>query len=218
MSASNQPSLAKFILQRATDISLANGKTLFRSGDFADACYWLKTGLLKAVVASPTGEQRIVSFLSPGSMVGELCLVDGKPRSTTVEAVGDCLLSRVSRSAFTQILEEHPEMRSAVMMSLASHLRRAYDETAAASFMTVKARIAHALLSLADQIGEAAADGQVAIRYRIRHSDIAAMAGLARESVSRVMADWGRAGFAMQLDGRLVVQPSGLAKELASPS
>ncbi len=63
---------------------------------------------------------------------------------------------------------------------------------AADSFLTVKARLARALLELTEYLGEDAGAGRVLIRHKITQSDLAAIAGVARENVSRVLSDWKR--------------------------
>jgi CRP/FNR family transcriptional regulator, cyclic AMP receptor protein len=69
-------------------------------------------------------------------------------------------------------------------------LRETDEALAAASFLTVKARLARALLELAEFLGEDRGSGRVLIRHKIKRSDLAAMAGVAPENVSRVMNDW----------------------------
>ncbi|MGQ7400957.1 Crp/Fnr family transcriptional regulator, partial [Streptococcus suis] len=69
-------------------------------------------------------------------------------------------------------------------------LRQANEEAAAASFLSVKERVARTLLRLAEYLGEKTDGEEIVIRHRISQSDIAAMAGLARESVNRTLGEW----------------------------
>src|SRR6266481_4216055 len=80
--------------------NLRDGEALFRGGDAGDGCYRIETGLVKIVVASQQGEQRIISLLGPNAIVGELSVIDGRPRSASVVAIADCSLSFVSRASF----------------------------------------------------------------------------------------------------------------------
>jgi CRP/FNR family transcriptional regulator, cyclic AMP receptor protein len=65
---------------------------------------------------------------------------------------------------------------------------------AAASFQTVKARVSRALLELAEHLGRETESGRIVILHKIRRSDIAAMAGVARENVSRTLTELKRRG------------------------
>ena len=118
-------------------------------------------------------------------------MIDGLPRSATVEALRKCRLSFVSRQAFQQALDNDPSVYAHIVKALAQRLRRADEEAAAASFLPVRARVARALLHLAYHLGEPAnRKDMVVVRHELRQSDIAALAGVVRESVSRTLRIW----------------------------
>ncbi len=180
------------LLDGAKPIVLAEGHALFRKDEPGDGCYWIERGILKVSVASRRGEERILAVLGPGAIVGELAMLDDLPRSATVEAISESQLIFVSRTDFTQCLRDHPEVYGYLVSALVARLRQADEETAAASFLTVKARVARALLNLAKHLGRGAAPDRIEIPHRIRQGDLAAMAGVARENVSRTLGDWKR--------------------------
>ncbi len=95
------------------------------------------------------------------------------------------MLSFISREAFLDCLQEYPEIYIDLVSTLVSRLREADEAMAAASFLTVKARVARALLELAEHLGSETESGRIVILHKIRQSNIAAMAGVARENVSR---------------------------------
>ena len=184
--------LSKRLLAGERTLKLREGETLFERGDAGDGCYWLRRGVLAVCVASTTGEQRILAILGPGAIVGELAMIDGLPRSASVQAIRDCELTFLSRAAFTEMLERHPELYADIVATLAARLRQSDEDLVASSFLTVRARVARALLQFARQLGEEAGPGRILIRHRITQSDLAAMAGVARESVSRTLGQWNR--------------------------
>ena len=61
---------------------------------------------------------------------------------------------------------------------------------AAGSFLSLKGRVANALLEVAEHFGHEVGSGRIMIRQKIRQSDLAAMAGIARENVARILKDW----------------------------
>ena len=170
---------------------LKAGQVLFAAADAGDGCYRLDQGLLKVRVTSPRGEQRIIAILGPGSIVGELAMIDGLPRSAAVIALRDCELLFVSRQAFEQIVKAHPEAYQALVAILAARLRQADESLAANTFLSVKGRVARALLELAQHIGQKSEAGRVVLE-EISQGDLAAMAGVARENVSRALSEWRR--------------------------
>jgi CRP-like cAMP-binding protein len=75
---------------------------------------------------------------------------------------------------------------------LALRLREADEVLAATSFMTVKGRLARAFLELAEHLGQKDGSGLVTINHKISQKELAAIAGIARENVSRTLAAWKR--------------------------
>ena len=208
---------SSLLLQSAKSISLPEGRTLFRKGDPGDGCYWVQRGVLKVIVASQRGEERILAVLGAGAIVGELAMIDDLPRSATIEAINESQLVFVSRKAFTQCLRDHPEIYGDLVSALVARLRQADDEAAAASFLTSKARVARALLNLAKHLGRGSTPDRIEIPHKIRQADIAAMAGVARESVSRTLAEWRRRHVVTSTRARsLVVNTTMLQREVDS--
>jgi CRP/FNR family transcriptional regulator, cyclic AMP receptor protein len=176
----------------AKSCHLHAGDALFAAGDSGDGCYRLDRGLLKVIITSPGGEERILAILGPGEIAGELSLIDRQPRSASVIAVKDCELSFISQKNFEKCTKQDPDIYRYLVHVLALRLRETDQAVAADSFLTVKARLARALLELAEYLGEDAGAGRILIRHKINQSDLAAMAGVARENVSRVLSGWNR--------------------------
>lgn len=174
-------------------IILRKGKTLFERGDAGDGCYWLRQGVVAVSAMSAMGDQRTLAILGPGALIGELAMIDGLPRSASVAAIRDCTLTFVGRTAFKAMLLSHPEIYMNIVALLSARLRHSDEEMIASSFLSVQARVARALLQFARHIGEETEKGRVAIRHKVTQRDLAAMAGVARESVSRTISAWKKA-------------------------
>jgi hypothetical protein len=57
------------------------------------------------------------------------------------------------------------------------------------------------VLELVDHFGQEVAPGRIVIRQKIGHNDLAAMAGIARENLTRVLNDWQRHKLLSRLSG-----------------
>jgi CRP-like cAMP-binding protein len=68
----------------------------------------------------------------------------------------------------------------------------------------VKGRVARGLLSLAEAFGRDIGQGRTLIRQKVSDSDLAAMAGIARENVSRVLNEWASRSLVTRLGGLLL--------------
>ena len=75
-------------------------------------------------------------------------------------ALRDSVLRFVTREVFEKWVKAHPEAYQALPEILASRLRQADEALAAATFLTVKARVAHALLELAELVGKPSGPGR----------------------------------------------------------
>ena len=190
--ASVPEALSRPLFVAARRRSLKAGEVLFAGGDAGDGCYLLDRGLLKVTVTSSWGEERTIAILGPGAVVGELSMIDGGPRSASVVAVRDCLVRFTSREAFAKCMAIYPEAYQALLAILAFRLRQADEVVAATTFLTVKGRVARALVELAEYVGTPSSAGQIVLHEKISLADIAAMAGVARENVSRVISEWRR--------------------------
>ena len=176
-------------------------QTLFVAGDPGDGCYRVEQGLLKVCVVSPSGGERILAILGPGMLVGELAMIDAQPRSASVTAARDSELSFISRAAFEQVAGAHPEVHRHIVRLLVRRLRDTNNFVAAMSFLPMKGRVAHALLSLAEAFGNDVGAGRVLIRQKVTQNDLAAMTGIARENVSRILNDWMRQKLVSRIAG-----------------
>ena len=176
-------------------------QTLFTAGDPGDGCYRVETGILKVTVVSGAGKERILAILGPGALVGELAMIDAQPRSASVVAARDSDVSYISRRTFESIAEAHPEVYRHVVNLLVRRLRDTNSVVTAMTFLSLKGRVAYALLSLTEAFGQDVGSGRILVRQKITQADLAAMTGIARENVSRIVNDWIRLKLVSRLSG-----------------
>ena len=193
--------LSAKLFDKATRSRLAADEVLFLAGDAGDGCYHVEEGLLKVTMVSRAGNERILAFLGPGAIVGEMSIIDGLPRSASVMAVRESALSFLSRAAFEDFASEHPEVYKSLLTMIAARLRETDAALAAGSFLPLRGRVACTLLELAQDFGQDVGSGRIVIRQKIGQSDLAAMAGIARENVSRILNDWKRRKLVSRLSG-----------------
>ena len=193
--------LSAKLFANANRVRLAAGKILFRAGASGDACYRIEDGLLKVTMVSRSGAERILEFLAPSDTVGELSIIDGLPRPETVVAVHDATLSSVSRAEFDAFADKYPEVYKSLNRLLAHRLRDADTVIAAGSFLSLQGRVAQTMLELANHFGQEVAPGRIVIHQKIGQNDLAAMAGIARENLTRVLNELQRHKVLSRLSG-----------------
>lgn len=184
--------LSERLFAKARPLPVEAGRTVFLAGEACDGCYHVDQGLFKVSVLSPSGGERILAIIGAGTVFGELSMLDEGPRSATVAAVKDSKLRFVGSADFLVFAEAYPQVYKHLVKLLAQRLRATNVTIAATSFLTLKGRVARALLDLSEAFGHDIGSGRILIRQKINQSDLAAMAGIARENVSRILNTWKR--------------------------
>jgi CRP/FNR family transcriptional regulator len=211
--------LTSLLFAGATARRIKAGEQLFEVGDTGDGCYFVEAGLIALSVQSPAGEELVIAFAAPGETVGELAVIDGLPRSATAVAVKDSVLKFITRRSFEECTRSRPQIYRGLALTLAARLRETDEALAAASFLNSQARLARALWQLAKLLGENLENGSILIRHPIRHRDLAAIAGIARENVSRILSGWKRRKILTQPAGHYCINdPIALEQERAGGS
>jgi CRP/FNR family transcriptional regulator, cyclic AMP receptor protein len=187
-------------------VRLRTGQVLFRAGDSGQDCYRVEDGVLKVTMVSSSGAERILAFLGQGAIVGELSVIDQLPRSATVVAVRDAEASLLSRANFEAFAEKHPEVYKSLVWLITRRLREIDTVVAAGSFLRLKGRVAQTMLELADHFGQEVGLGRIVVRQKIGQNDLAAMVGIARENLTRVLNDWQRHKVVSRLSGYYCIE------------
>ena len=151
-----------------------------------DTLFIIQEGQVKVCISSEEGREVILSLLGPGSVFGELALLDGKLRSANVIATDATSLVMLRRSDFQQLIYKTPEIAMALLAELAGRLRRTDRQIEGLALLDVTSRISETLLQLADDQGKETAEG-IAIDSRPTHQELANMSGTTRETVSRAL-------------------------------
>lgn len=103
----------------AEDVDAEQGALLIDQGRVGQECFVILDG--QAGVYS--GEEHIAT-LEPGAMVGEMALVDHRPRTASVVAETPMKLISLDAKAFKQLLETMPKVHDRVMETLYARLRK----------------------------------------------------------------------------------------------
>jgi len=99
-------------------VEFTAGQVVLQAGDLGETMYVVLEGEVEIMDAS-----LILEVAGPGSIVGELALIDDEPRSATVIAKSHCRLVPVDRRRFQYMTQETPFFALAVMKVLADRLR-----------------------------------------------------------------------------------------------
>jgi hypothetical protein len=106
-----------------TERTYAEGDVLCREGEEGEEFYIVVAGR-----ATVTRRGAQLAELHPGSFFGEMAMLDGGPRTSTVIASTDLCALALDRKRFHQVLVKSPGVAQKIMLELARRLRSVEGE------------------------------------------------------------------------------------------
>lgn len=178
------------------------GEVIFHQGDPGDTLHLVQSGRVKVVLPGEGGEEAVIAILGPGDCFGELSLIDGEPRSATIEALEQVETVVLSRNEFGKCLWASPPTLERLLITLTAMVRRADEDRADLIFLDLEGRLVKKLLELADDHGRMA-NGAIEIELPMTQEDLAGMIGATRASVNKLLG-WYEDHGAIQRRGRRI--------------
>ncbi len=80
------------------------GDVIIRQGDKGECAYIIESGKVEIIIEHPEGGISKIGTRGPGTIIGEMALVDDSLRVATVKAVEDCRMLEISRDDFLRRL------------------------------------------------------------------------------------------------------------------
>lgn len=100
--------------------SFRQGQTVFREGEPGDRMYIVVEGQIDIVA-----DGQVLETVETGGILGELALIDAKPRSAGAISRTACVLAPITRQHFLTLVQRTPLFALQVMRVMAERLRRA---------------------------------------------------------------------------------------------
>lgn len=102
------------------------GDIIFGEGDEGDALYIVWAGRV-AVVKGKFSRPEDVFFRLPGEVVGDMALLENKPRWASLVAIEPSRLLRLERAGFYQLLQAQPAISLNLLALLSARLRAVHE-------------------------------------------------------------------------------------------
>lgn len=126
------PEEARRVVDAMRPVHLVAGTLLFEEGDAVDNDYMVLVleGHLRAVNSTGLpGEEVVISVVGPGSLLGEMGVIDGGPRSASCTAISDVKLGVLSRAALLGLIDAHPAAAARLTLGLSKGLAERLRES-----------------------------------------------------------------------------------------
>lgn len=81
------------------------GDTIMRQGDQGESAYIIEKGRVEILIEKANGVVQRVGTRGPGTIIGEMAIVDNEPRIATIKAIEDCSLLEITQADFNRRLK-----------------------------------------------------------------------------------------------------------------
>ncbi len=98
------------------------GEVLIREGEKGDCAYIIDSGNVEILVHRE-GQLLQIGTRGAGSIIGEMAMVDDKPRTATIRALDDCSVIEISRDDFTRRVDSADPVIKMVMRVIMARYR-----------------------------------------------------------------------------------------------
>ena len=179
-------------------------KIIFRQGDPSDAVFYIQGGKVKTTVVSEEGKEAVVALLGTGDFFGEGCLTGQPQRLSTVSALTECVIVRISKADITRVIHEEPAFAELFISHLLARNSRVEADLVDQLFNSSEKRLARTLLLLANFGKEGRPEPIIA---KVSQETLAEMIGTTRSRVSFFMNKFRKLGL-IDYNGSIEVHSS----------
>ena len=179
---------------------LARGDTVFRVGEPCQEFHVTVTGQVKLFALSPSGQEKVIEIVGPGSSFAEALMFTGRPYIINAQALTDTLLLSVSKQAVLAEIEADPRFALRMLGGISRRLHGLVHDVEAYALHSGVQRVIGYLLR--NQEAEDCVSGEVFIvSLPVSKATVASRLSMTPEYFSRVLGELEAAGL-IEVDKR----------------
>jgi CRP-like cAMP-binding protein len=197
----------------ATLVELANvcdwpaHTVLARSGELVRSVLIVVAGAI-TLTRERGGLRVLLGVRGPGSVLGAESVLCCAHHAATLTSLSPCSIGSISPASFTRLLATDAQARTATMRALARHASESMRATWQLTTCRAQQKLAWILIDVMDKCALHRQDGASMLPFRLTVTDLAAIAGVERETASRVTSYFIGRRWLTKENGRLVA-PAG---------
>jgi|TARA_Y100000310_G_scaffold229967_1_gene232393 CRP-like cAMP-binding protein len=176
------------------------GDVIFYEGDACHGTYFIKSGLVGIRKADIEGDSTLLKIAQPGDTLGYRPLLAEQNHRASAEVLKPSHICFINRATVRLLMRSNPNLGLNFLKRAAIELGEFEERFHESVTLSVRARFAHLLIALQDKYGHAGEDGSLVLELPVSRADLAAMLGVRRESVSRVIHELEREGLTHFID------------------
>jgi CRP-like cAMP-binding protein/CheY-like chemotaxis protein len=174
--------LKKIIAERKSR-QFKKNQIIYYNGDKGNGLYIVISGKVKTVKLTEDGRELMTGIFSSDDYLGVNAMLSNEPYSDTASALEDTQVCIIPKEQLDELINLYPEVAREFINILANDVREKEEQLLHLAYHSVRKRMAEALLRLYRQ-------GNNNESFKISREDMASMAGMATETVSRTLTDF----------------------------
>jgi CRP-like cAMP-binding protein len=191
--------LKKYIAERKVR-QIKKKQVIYYEGDTANGLYLVVSGKVKTFKVAQDGRELLTGLYGPEEYFGTAALLAGENYMETAEAVENTSLCLIPRDLMEQLLNKYPDVSAQFIKLLANNVLQNEEQLLQLAYHSVRKRMAEVILRLKES---ETSDHQLFLN--VSRDNLASMAGIATETVSRILSDFKDEGLIERNGGKIVV-------------
>ncbi|MBU8908317.1 Crp/Fnr family transcriptional regulator [Desertibacillus haloalkaliphilus] len=202
----------KTLLNIGTDMTVANGTTLFYEGDEPNYVYLIRSGKVSLSKMTADGKEFSIHLKQKDELVGEVGLFNEMSISVTAIVVEEAELVRFERDRLEDLFRENGEIAVAFMKWFARHTQSTQAKFRDLLLSGKKGGFYSTLIRFSNSYGVEHAKGTL-INVRLTNQDLASFISTSRESINRMLNELKRLDVVEMDNGFIIVKKIEFLKE-----
>jgi CRP-like cAMP-binding protein len=179
------------------------GTVIFQRGEEGNYMILLTEGRIKVSVYTTHGKELSLRHFEPGSLIGEMSVLDGEPRSADAAAAVASEGYVIGRKDFRAFMARHAEAADAVVNFLCKRLRETNQTLETIALYNLDARVARFLLAALRQVHGEDLPEEARLQLKLSQVEFGAILGASRPRINRAILELEEAG-AIKRQGSII--------------
>jgi CRP/FNR family transcriptional regulator len=165
-------------------------QVIFEEGAAGDLLYIISSGVVKISKEAADGRVKTLALLNVGEIFGEMSILSDEKRSANAETLTETTCVCIKREDFQAMVEKNPSISLHIIRTLIDRLIQADRQIKNLALGNSRAKIADILIQLSAEFGGEPGAGNEKVGVRLTHQELADLAGLARETTTKLLNEF----------------------------
>ncbi|MCO5934205.1 response regulator [Mucilaginibacter sp. RB4R14] len=183
LSKNNGLAELKRIVTERKSRQFKKNQIIYYDGDKGNGLYIILSGKIKTIKLAEDGRELMTGIHAVDDYLGVNAMLANEPYADTATAMEDSQLCLIPKEQLDEMINQYPDVARTFINILANDVRDKEEQLLHLAYNSVRKRMAEALLRLHKQ-------NDTSEGFKISREDLAAMTGMATETVSRTLTDF----------------------------